>query len=221
MVKIKDLPKIDRPREKLEKYGPEKLSSSELLAILLGTGTKGVNVVELSNKILKKFSGKKLADANFKELKNTFGLGKAKACEIIASFELGRRLLEDKQSQLILSPKDVWDLLKDIRDHKKEHFVIFYLDSRNQKIQQEIISVGTLNANLVHPREVFEPAIKNLAAQVIVAHNHPSGDPEPSQDDLIVTKRLIEAGKILGIEVLDHVVISKNGYISLKEKELI
>jgi len=221
MVKIKDLPKIDRPREKLEKYGPERLSDSELLAILLRTGSEGINVVELAGKILKKFSGIGLAKVSAKELKNTFGLGSAKACEIVACFELGRRLLQNKKSSLILSPKDVWNELKDIRDNKKEHFVIFFLDSRNQEIKREIISVGSLNANLVHPREVFEPAVRHLAAQIILAHNHPSGDPEPSEDDLVVTKRLIEAGKILGIEVVDHVIISNLNSFSFKEKKLI
>jgi DNA repair protein RadC len=220
-MKIKDLPKVDRPREKLAKYGPEKLSNSELLAILLRTGGKGMNVVEMANKILKKFSGGGLAKANFKELKNTFGLGPAKACEIIACFELGRRLLQNKQSALLLSPKDVWDELRDLRDHKKEHFVIFFLDARNQEIKREIISVGTLSASLVHPREVFEPAIAHSAAQIIIAHNHPSGDSEPSEEDLIVTKRLAEAGKILGIEILDHVVVAKKDFSSLKEKKLI
>ena len=221
MVKLKDVPKVDRPREKLAKYGPEKLSNSELLAILLRTGGKGINVVEMANKILKKFSGDGLAKANFKELKNTFGLGPAKACEIIACFELGRRLLQNKQSALLLSPKDVWNELKDIRDNKKEHFVVFYLDNRNQEIKREIISIGTLNANLVHPREVFEPAIAHSAAQIIVAHNHPSGDPEPSEDDIIINKKLVEAGKILGIELLDHIIIVKQGYISFKDKKLI
>lgn len=220
-MKIKDLPKVDRPREKLEKYGSEKLTSSELLAILLGTGVKGVNVIQLSNKILKKFSGDGLAQASFKELKNTFGLGAAKACEIVACFELGRRLLQNKKSALILSPKDVWNELKDIRDHKKEHFVIFFLDSRNQEIKREIISIGSLNANLVHPREVFEPAVRHLCAQIIIAHNHPSGDPTPSEDDLVITKRLVEAGKILGIEILDHIIISKSAFFSFKEKKLI
>lgn len=221
MVKIKDLPKVDRPREKLAKYGPEKLSNSELFAILLRTGGKGMNVVEMANKILKKFSGSGLAKENFKELKNTFGLGPAKACEIIACFELGRRLLQNKQSALLLSPKDVWDELKDLRDHKKEHFVIFFLDSRNQEIKREIISVGTLSASLVHPREVFEPAIAHSAAQIIIAHNHPSGDSEPSEDDLTITRRLVEAGKILGIEILDHVVVAKKDFSSFKEKKLI
>ncbi len=221
MAKIKDMPKIERPRERLEKYGPERLSNSELLAILLRTGGKGVNVVELSSKILKKFSGNGISRAHVKELKNTFGLGSAKACEIVACFELGRRLLQNKQSVLLLSPEDVWKELKDIRDNKKEHFVIFFLDARNQEIKREIISVGSLNANLVHPREVFEPAIRHLAAQVIVAHNHPSGDPSPSEDDLAITKRLTESGKILGIEILDHIIIAKDGFLSFKEKRIL
>ncbi len=220
-MKIKDLPKVDRPREKLEKYGPERLSDSELLAILLRTGSKGVNVVELSGKILRMFYGAGLAKASVKELKNTFGLGSAKACEIVACYELGRRHLQNKQSALLLSPKDVWDELKDIRDHKKEHFVIFFLDSRNQEIKREIISVGSLNANLVHPREVFEPAVRYLAAQVIVAHNHPSGDTSPSREDLEITKRLVEAGKIMGIEIIDHIIVGKTTYLSLKKDGVI
>lgn len=220
-MKIKDLPKIDRPREKLEKYGPERLLNSELLAILLRTGSEGVNVVELANKILKKFSGVGLVKASVKELKNTFGLGAAKACEVAACFELGRRLLQNKQSALLLSPQDVWEQLKDIRDNKKEHFVIFFLDARNQEIKREIISVGSLNANLVHPREVFEPAVRHLAAQVIIAHNHPAGDSSPSQEDLEITKQLVEAGKLLGIEVKDHVIVSKTNLFSFKEHKLL
>jgi len=220
-MKIKDLPKVDRPREKLEKYGPEKLSNSELLAILLRIGSKGLNVVELSRKILGKFSRNSLAKASFKDLKNTFGLGSAKACEIVACFELGRRFLQNKKSQIYLTPKDVWNELKDIRDNKKEHFVIFFLDTRNQEIKREIISVGSLNANLVHPREVFEPAVRHLAAQIILAHNHPAGTPAPSQDDLEITKQLVDAGKILGIEIKDHVIVSKTNFFSFKEHKLL
>jgi len=220
-MKIKDLPKVDRPREKLEKYGPERLSDSELLAILLRTGSKGINVVELAGKILRKFSGIGLAKASVKELKNTFGLGSAKACEIAACFELGRRLLQNKQSVLLLSPQDVWNELKDIRDNKKEHFVIFFLDSRNQEIKREIISIGSLNANLVHPREVFEPAVRHLAAQVILAHNHPAGDSSPSQEDSEITKQLVEAGRLLGIGVNDHVIVSKANFFSFKEHKLL
>lgn len=221
MGKIKDLPEILRPREKLQRYGSSKLSNSELLAIILRTGKKGENVVEMAEKILRKFGTENLPSINFEDLRKYPGLGESKACEIIACFELGKRLLKGKKSVLILSPKEVWEELKDIRDNKKEHFVIFYLDTRNQEIKREVISIGLLDSNLVHPREVFEPAIRNLAAQIIVSHNHPSGELEPSDEDLTITKRLVEAGRLLGIEVLDHVIVSKEGYLSFKEKNLI
>jgi DNA repair protein RadC len=219
--KIKDLPKIERPREKLIQYGPGRLSNTELLAIVLRSGKKGENVIDFANKILKKYKAENLPNLTYQELKDFCGLGPAKSCEIIACFELGKRLLKGKIAGLYLKPEDVWKELKDIREHKKEHFIIFYLDSRNQEIRREIISVGSLNANLVHPREVFEPAVKNLAAQVILAHNHPSGDPEPSEDDLEINKRLVEAGKILGIEIIDHIIVTKNGFFSFKDKRLI
>jgi len=217
---IKDLPRVERPREKLIQYGPSKLSNSELLAILLRSGKKGENVVEMAGKILKRFKADKLPFLTFDELKNYPGIGQAKACEIVACFELGKRLLKNKKADLILSPNDVFARLGDLKDRKKEYFCIFYLDSRNQEIKREVISVGSLNANLVHPREVFEPAVKNLAAQVILAHNHPSGNTEPSEEDIILTKRLVEAGKILGIEVLDHVIVARKGFLSFKEKGL-
>lgn len=171
--KIKDLPKIERPREKLIHYGPARLSNSELLAIVLRSGKKGENVVDLANKILKHFKVENLPVVSFDDLKAFPGLGPAKACEILACFELGKRLLKGKAAGLYLKPEDVYKELRDIREHKKEHFVIFFLDSRNQEIKRDIISVGSLNASLVHPREVFEPAVKNLAAQVILAHNLP------------------------------------------------
>lgn len=209
MLKIKDIPKIERPREKLEKYGPEKLSDVELLAILLRTGTKDLNVLKLSQKILQKFKKEKIVDLKIDELKSIHGLGPTKACEIIACFELGKRMLKDKKSAILLSPKDVWDRMEDIRGSKKEHFVVFYLDSRNQEIKREIISIGTLNESLVHPREVFESAIKNNASAIIIAHNHPSGVLEPSEADIEITKKLIHAGKILDIKIVDHVIVSE------------
>ncbi|MFA5990840.1 MAG: DNA repair protein RadC [Candidatus Doudnabacteria bacterium] len=218
---IKNIHKIEQPREKLEKYGAGKLTNAELLAILLRTGPKGTGVLELSQKILKQFKENKLANAGFEDLKNIHGIGPAKACEIVAMFELGRRLLQDKQSALILSPREVWEQLKDIRSNKKEHFVVFFLNTQNQEIQRETVSVGTLNASLIHPREVFEPAIKHLAAHVILAHNHPSGSLEPSDEDLAVTKRLCDSGRLLGIEVLDHVIVTDKGYASFKEKNLL
>jgi DNA repair protein RadC len=218
---IKNLYKIEQPRERLVKYGPEKLSDSELLAIILRTGPKGVGVMELSKKILREFKQSKLANSTIEELRKIKGLGEAKACEIVALFELGRRLLKDKQAVLILSPREVWEQLKDIREHKKEHFVIFFLDTQNQEIKREIISIGTLNSSLIHPREVFEPAVKHLASHVIIAHNHPSGSLEPSEEDMLVTRRLCDAGRLLGIEAIDHVIVTKTGYFSFKERNLL
>lgn len=220
-MKIKDLPKIERPREKIERYGPERLSNSELLAILLRTGSQGVNVIELSGRILKKFSENSLPNVTVTDLKNTFGLGTAKASEIVACFELGRRLLQKKQSALLLSPKDVWDELKEIRSSKKEHFVVFFLDARNQETRREVVSIGSLNTNHVHPREVFEPAIAANAAQIILAHNHPSNNSRPSNDDLKITNQLVEAGKILGISIVDHVIVAKESFMSFKEDGLL
>lgn len=220
-MKIKDLPSIDRPREKLQKYGAGRLSNAELLAILLRTGKKGKSAVEIAGGILRKFGDAKIAEIGVPELAATAGLGPAKACEIVACFELGRRLLEQKKHRLYMNAQDVWAALQDIREQKKEHFVIFFLDTRNQEIRRENISVGTLNANLVHPREVFESAILHNAAHVIVAHNHPSGNPEPSEEDKKVTNRLVEAGKILGIALLDHIVVAGSGYYSFKAHHLI
>ncbi len=214
-MKIKDLPKIDMPREKLEKYGPEKLLDHELLAILLGSGIKGLNVLELSKKILKAISKIGIDKVTFKDLIEIKGLGKAKASEIISCFELGRRVLKDKKTSILLSPKDVWERMSDIRTSKKEHFVVFYLDSRNQEIQREIISIGTLNESLVHPREVFEPAIKNNTSSIILTHNHPSGNTEPSQADIEITKKLIHAGKILDIHIVDHIIVTEKTFSSI------
>lgn len=217
-MKLQDLPEVDRPREKLAKYGPAKLTDTELVAIILGSGIPGLNVLEVARNVLTRFGGHSLPSAELKELSKIKGVGFNKATQLVACFELGRRLLKDKKSTLLFQPKDVYDECKDIRDHKKEHFVIFYLDSRNQAIKREVISVGTLSASIVHPREVFEPAIQANAAQLIVAHNHPSGDLSPSEEDKEITKRLVAAGKLLGIELVDHVIISKQGYLSLREQ---
>ena len=218
---IKDMPRVERPREKLMRYGPDKLSVEELLAIIIRTGRKGESALEVSAKIIKRFTAEGLAKLTHADLKSQPGIGPVKACELLACFELGRRFITGKKASIYLKPKDIWEGLRDIRDRKKEHFVVFYLDTRNQEIKREIISIGCLNANLVHPREVFEPAVKNLAASVIVAHNHPSGNLEPSQEDIDLTKRLAGAGKLLGIELLDHVIVSKEGFSSFKEKGLI
>ncbi len=219
-MKLKDLSKIDLPREKLEKYGHQKLADYELLAILLGSGTKGENVLELSKriiKIIKKTGPNKITIKNLLEIK---GLGKAKASQIISTIELSNRFKNTDKPE-ILSPSDVWNFCSDIRILQKEHFVVFYLDTQNCLIERQTISIGTLNASLVHPREVFEPAISKLCANIIIAHNHPSGKLEPSEEDKQVTKRLVEAGKILGIEILDHIIVSKTGYFSFQQKNLL
>ena len=223
MTKIKDLPKFDRPREKLIKKGAGALHKEELLAIILRTGVKGKSALKVANEILRKYGDKKLLDVSYQELKNIRGVGSTKAVQILAAIELGRRLFKEKQEKevFINSPEEVVKEVEHIKENKKENFICLYLDARNKLIYKETVSIGTLNANLVHPREVFEPAIRHLAAQIIAIHNHPSGDPEPSEDDLEITKRLMESGKILGIELIDHLIITKERFFSFKEKGLI
>lgn len=215
---IKEIPKQERPREKLIKYGPEKLCNSELLAILLRSGRKGESSLNLAKKILKKVTSQKLISSEISDLTCYSGIGKAKACEIIACFELGKRFLKGKKTTMLISPREIWDEMKDVRNKKKEYFVIFYLDIQNQVIRRKIISIGTLDASIVHPREVFELAVKKHAAQIIIAHNHPSGRITPSKEDVQVTARLVKAGEILGIKVIDHVIVTEKRYVSLKEK---
>ena len=221
--KIKDLPEFERPREKLIKKGAKALKKEELLAILLRTGLKGKNALEVADDILVKYGDKKLLNASYEELRNIHGVGLTKAAQILAAIELGSRLFKEKSEKEIYinSSEDAIKELAHIKENKKENFVVLYLDARNKLIYKETVSIGSLNANLVHPREVFEPAVRYLAAQIVLAHNHPSGDPEPSEDDLEITKRLVESGKILGIEVIDHIIITKTGFISFKDKNLI
>ncbi len=220
---IKDLLKFARPREKLIKKGAKSLKKEELLAILLRTGSKGKSALEIANNILRKYGDKKLLNASYEELRNIHGVGPTKAVQILAAIELGCRLFKEKSEKdvYINSPQDAVKELSHIKENKKENFVVLYLDARNKLIYKETVSIGTLNANLVHPREVFEPAIRYLSAQIILAHNHPSGDPEPSKDDLMLTKRLVEAGKILGIEVIDHIIIAQKEFFSFKKNKLI
>jgi DNA repair protein RadC len=220
-MKIKDTPLIERPREKLLRYGVERLSLVELLAVILGTGQKQYDALELASRILRKIKVQDLANLNLEQLIKYSGVGISKACSILAALELGKRLLDGKKSQLLLNPADVWSHLQDIRELRKEHFVVFFLDIRNQVVKREVISIGTLNASLVHPREVFEPAIREGAAQIILSHNHPSGIVEPSEEDISLTSRLIEVGKILGIEVIDHIIVSKLHYFSFKSRQLL
>ena len=221
---IHDLPKEERPRERLVKFGEQALSAQELLQLILGRGIAGESVVVTAQKLLAQFGNlQKLAEASIEELSSIKGIGLAKAAQIKAAFEIGHRLYTQTapyKSKELTDPKKVYQLIKSkLKDYHREHFYIIALNSRNWSIAE--ISVGSLNASIVHPREVFAEAIKSKAASVIFAHNHPSGDPEPSEGDLVLTKRLVEAGKILGIEVIDHIIVTKNGFLSFKERKLL
>ncbi len=216
-IKITDLPKHARPRERLIERGPAGLRDKELLAILLRTGYTGKNAIEVSEEILRRYPMKKLLALDFFTLSKIKGIGPDKACSLLSAFELTKRALdaEDNNLPAINSAKDALAHLQELRSAKKEHFVVLYLNARNQLIHKETISIGTLNASLVHPREVFKPAIDHLAASIIVAHNHPSGGCEASEADMALTRRLEEAGKLLGIELGDHLVITKDNFQSI------
>lgn len=213
-MKIKDLPKIVQPQEKLFTYGVGRLTNDELLAIIIASGTCRMNAITLAHYINKK------EEFAFNTLKSIHGLGKTKIARIIAAVEFGKRI-QQKTNNAILSAKDVWNMLSDIRASKKEYFIVFYLDVQNQLIQKETISIGTLNASIVHPREVYEPAIRYSAAQIIISHNHPSGECRPSSDDLVLTQRIKKAGELLGIELVDHIIVTKEKYHSFREKRIL
>ena len=223
MKKISQIPKSDRPREKLFDKGSGNLKDFELLAILLGSGQKGENVLEFAKGILNKYSKKGLFRLSCQELSGIKGIGLAKACIILASFELAKRTLKIKEeiSPQIISVQDVIAQAAYLRVKKREHFLVLYLNGRNELISKKAMFIGTLNANLVHPRDIFAEALRQNAASVIFVHNHPSGNPDPSGTDLKVTKRLTAAGEIMGIDVLDHVIIAKNKAFSFKEQKLI
>ena len=221
---IHDLPKEERPRERLVKFGEQALSAQELLQVILGWGIAGESVAVTAQKLLTQFGDfQKLSGASIEELSAIKGIGLAKATQLKAVFEVGRRVSTQTpsyKSKELNDPEKVYRLLKNkLKDYHKEHFYIIPINSRNFSIAE--ISIGSLNASIVHPREVFAEAIKNKAASVIFAHNHPSGDPEPSEDDLIITKKLVESGKILGIEIIDHIIITKSKFFSFKEKNLL
>jgi DNA repair protein RadC len=194
-----------------------------LLAILLRTGIKGKNAVELADEFLKEYTLDKLMQLSLADIKRVKGIDSSKACTLLASFELARRALQQFNDDLPLieSAQDAVDQLVEYKHSKKEHFIALYLNTRNHLLHKEVISVGTVNASIVHPREVFEPAIKHTAVQIILAHNHPSGNPEPSDADLQITRRLREVGDIMGIHVIDHVICVKNGYFSFKDRALL
>ncbi|MBS4535873.1 DNA repair protein RadC [Clostridium sp. D2Q-14] len=223
---IKELPSDERPREKLYEKGPKELSNTELLAIIIRTGNRKESAIDLSRRVLglDKDSLQFLKDSTLEELTKLQGIGKCKAAQILAAVELGKRIssIDIIKPKKISSPKDISDfMMEEMKDYKKEFFRTIMLDTKNNVICYEDISVGSLNSSIVHPREVFNRAIRRSSASIILVHNHPSGDPKPSMEDINITRRLIEAGQIIGIRVLDHIIVGNKKYVSLKEEDII
>ena len=223
---VHDLPPGERPRERLFKLGSEALSVPEILALILGWGIKGESVMMTSQKLLSRFGSLKgIANASVEELTRMQGIGPAKAAQIKAALELSKRLEADvgeKPKRVLKSPEDVAAEMKSrLKGKKKEHFWVICLDTRNRLINCKPVSIGSLDTSIVHPREVFKEAVSSSAASVIFVHNHPSGDPEPSKEDVELTKRLVKAGEIVGIDVLDHIIVCDKSYLSLKAKNLL
>lgn len=219
-MKIKDLPKVDRPREKLKLKGAKSLSDLELLLALFGSGNKQADVTKISQgvvRLLKKYG----TEITYQQLENIKGLGSAKISELLASFELSKRYLIQSDQPLINSIEEVVDQLSDIRDKKQEYFICLSLDGANRLIAKRVITIGTLNSSLSHPREVFADAISERAASIIVGHNHPSNTLRPSENDIEITNRLLESGKLLGINLLDHIIVTKDGCFSFADNELL
>ena len=219
---IRDFPLSERPRERFLREGARGLSNQELIALLLRTGTKNESVLQLADRLIIKFDGlRMLKDASVQEITGINGIGEAKAIQLLAAVELGRRVhnLMTTDRYVIRSPEDCANfLMEELRFLSQEHFVCVYLNTKNQVLHKQTIFIGSLNSSIVHPREVFKEAFRRSAASIICAHNHPSGDPTPSKEDIDVTKRLIECGRLIGIDILDHLIIGEKKYVSLKEK---
>ena len=218
-MKIHDLPEQNRPRERFLKHGPEALSDAELFAILLRTGSPNENVIDMSNRLIKEYGLNNLFDCSLKELQEIKGIGPSKAMQILAMDELGKRHSQAKKPiKKISCAKDVFDLFHErLKDKKQEYFYILMLNTQNRIVGEQLIGKGILDASIIHPREVFKPAIKNSCSKIVLVHNHPSGDPEPSSEDKEITEKLAKTGDELGIKVLDHVIIGNNKLWSWRE----
>lgn len=219
---IRDVPKSERPRERLMRDGAEALSNQELVALLLGSGNREESVVDLAGRVIQHFDGLKLLkEATVHELMAIRGIGEAKAVQLRAALEIGKRIKQFpvEETHIVRSPQDVADyMMEEMRHLKQEHFVALYLNTKNAVLHKKTLFIGSLNASLVHPREVFKEALRYSSASLVCLHNHPSGHPEPSQEDIDVTKRLVSTGKMLGVELLDHVIIGDRKFYSMKEK---
>lgn len=217
-MKITDLAPENRPRERLQHEGATALSPAELLAIILKSGTKKENILEISNRLISKYGLQNLSNCSLQQLQQQYGIGPARSSQIVALFELYKRISYTQEKKKISCAKEIAELyFPKTKSMQKENFIAVYVDTKNNIIAEETISVGILNSSLVHPREVFHGAIKHLAHSVIVLHNHPSGDPEPSTEDIQITKILEKTGKLMGIPLLDHVILGKDSWWSWAE----
>jgi len=225
-MKIKDFPTQNRPRERFLKHGPETLSDSELFAIILRTGTINENVIDMSNRLIAEYGLDKLFDCSLIELQKIKGIGPSKAMQILSMAELGKRYNQLKQTnnqnqKKITCAQDVFNYFHErLKDKKHEEFWILMLNTQNNIIGEEMISKGILDASIVHPREIFKPAIKNSSSKIILVHNHPSGNPKPSEEDLEITKKLMEFGDELGIKVVDSVIVGEDKYWSFQDNNV-
>lgn len=221
-VSLRDVPESERPRERMMNCGAQSLSNFELVALLLRTGSKRESVMTLAQRVLSYANGLRgLTQLTYHELSTIHGIGAAKAIQILAGVELGRRIARSnpQDKYQILSPEDAVQLvMEELRYEQQEHFLCVFLDTKNKMIDKKYIFKGGLNSSIVHPREVFNEAIKRNSASIVCFHNHPSGDPTPSPEDIEVTKRLAKAGMLLGIQLIDHVIIGDQTYFSMKEK---
>jgi DNA repair protein RadC len=221
-VMMHDVEESERPRERLFELGPGALSDADLVALVFGSGSGGEGVLDVAARVTRSIHLRRLHQTAVEDLLAIKGMGPARAAQLLAAAEIGRRLWPDADPiPLVRGPETIFELTADIRRSNREHFVGFYLNSRNQVLRREIISIGSLNASIVHPREVFIPALAVSAASLILAHNHPSGDPSPSEEDLAITRRITESGRLLGVELLDHVVVARDAYTSFKERRLL
>ena len=213
-MRINEICVEQRPRERLKEKGVECLNDAELLAVILQNGSKGENVIDMSHRLISSFGLDKLNSLSLSSLMKIKGIGMAKACKIIAALELSKRVNSGRICEKVVNnASDVASYyMEKLRDKKKEYFIAVFLDSKNKIIGEEVISIGTLNSSLVHPREVFKSAIQHSANSIILVHNHPSGDCEASNEDNIISEKLREAGEMIGIKLLDHIVVGRNNY---------
>ena len=220
-MRIHDMPKQNRPRERFLKHGPQALSDAELFAIILRTGSKGENVIDMSNRLIAEHGLDKLFECSLAELQGIKGIGPSKAMQLLAMAELGKRHAQVKHPvKKITCAKDVFDLFHDrLKDEKQEHFIVLMLNTKNHIIGEQLISKGTMDSTIFDAKTIFKPVLKNSASKIVLIHNHPSGDPTPSREDLDITKRIINAGNSLDINVVDHVVIGKEEYWSWRDKQ--